>query len=218
MIGIFGGTFDPVHLAHLRCALELQQSLRLTELRFVPARQPPHRAAPLADPAQRLAMLRLGIAGQPGFVIDERELHRAGPSYTVDTLESLRGEMPEHPLCLITGLDAFVQLHTWHRWERLIGLAHIAVMTRPGLRGAAPVGEVAALLERCRTEDPQALHAAPAGRIILCPVTRLEISATRIRALLAQGQSPCYLVPDSVLAYIREAGLYRSAPATEARR
>lgn len=209
MIGIFGGTFDPVHLAHLRCALELQQTLGLTELRFVPSRQPPHRAAPLADPAQRLAMLRLGIAGQPGFVIDERELRRPGPSYTVDTLESLRGELPDRPLCLITGLDAFVQLHTWHRWERLIELAHIAVMTRPGLR-STPVGEVADLLERCRTDDPRALHAAPAGRIILCPVTRLKISATRIRALVAQGQSPRYLVPDSVLAYMREAGLYLS--------
>lgn len=217
MIGILGGTFDPVHLAHLRCAVELQEYLRLTELRFVPCRQPPHRAMPAAEPAQRLAMLRLALEGQAGVAIDERELRRAGPSYMVDTLESLRRELPMQPLCLIVGLDAFVQLHTWHRWERLIELAHIAVMTRPGLR-SAPGGAVAALMERCLAEDPQALHAAPAGRVILCPVTRLEISATQVRELVGQGRSPRYLVPGRVLDYIRREGLYQPPRAAEAGR
>jgi len=217
MIGVLGGTFDPVHLAHLRCGLELLEYLRLAELRFLPCRQPPHRPAPVAEPAQRLAMLRLALEGQAGFSIDERELRRTGPSYMVDTLESLRGELPAQPLCLIVGLDAFAQLHTWHRWERLIELAHIAIMTRPGLR-AAPGGEVAARLERCRADDPQALHAAPAGRVHLCPVTGLEISATRIRALVAQGRSARYLVPERVLDYIRREGLYRSPRAMEAGR
>ncbi|MGE3480357.1 MAG: nicotinate-nucleotide adenylyltransferase [Gammaproteobacteria bacterium] len=217
MIGILGGTFDPIHSAHLRCALEVQQALRLAEVRFVPCRQPPHRPAPAADPAQRLAMLRLALEGQAGFSIDERELRRAGPSYMVDTLDSLRRELPAQPMCLIIGLDAFVQLHTWHRWERLIELAHIAVMTRPGLR-EGPGGEVAALLERCQEDDPQALHGAPAGRIILCPVTRLEISATRIRALVAQGMSARYLAPDRVLDYIRQAGLYLEPGLMEAER
>jgi nicotinate-nucleotide adenylyltransferase len=217
MIGILGGTFDPVHIAHLRCGLELQEYLRLAELRFLPCRQPPHRDAPAAEPAQRLAMLRLALEGQAGFSIDERELRRAGPSYMVDTLESLRGELPAQPLCLIVGLDAFVQLHTWHRWERLIELAHIAVMTRPGL-GAPPGGAVAALMERRRAEDPRALHAAPAGRIITCPVTRMEISATQVRALAAQGRSARYLVPERVLEYIRREGLYRPPRAAEAGR
>lgn len=217
MIGILGGTFDPVHIAHLRCGLEMREILRLAELRFLPCRQPPHRPAPAAEPEQRLAMLRLALEGQAGFAIDERELRRAGPSYMVDTLDSLRQELPGRPLCLIVGLDAFVQLHTWHRWERLIELAHLAVMTRPGLE-AAPSGAVAALLERCRAEDAQALHAAPAGRILLCPVTRLEISATQIRALVAQGRSARYLLPEPVLDFIRREGLYRPARAAEARR
>lgn len=215
MIGILGGTFDPVHIAHLRCALEVQRALRLAEVRFVPCRLPPHRPAPAADPAQRLAMLRLALEGQPGFAIDERELRRAGPSYMVDTLASLREELPEQSLCLILGIDAFVQLHTWHRWERLIGLAHLAVMTRPGPQ-AEPGGAVAALLQRYRTDDPGVLHETPAGRIILCPVTRLEISATRIRALLAQGADARYLTPDGVLDYIRRTGLYREAHIMEA--
>jgi nicotinate-nucleotide adenylyltransferase len=214
MIGILGGTFDPVHIAHLRCGLEMQEYLHLAELRFLPCCQPPHRAAPAAEPAQRLAMLRLALEGQAGCSIDERELRRAGPSYMVDTLESLRQELPAQPLCLIVGLDAFVQLHTWHRWERLIELAHIAVMTRPGL-SSAPGGAVAALLERSRAEDPRALHAAPAGRIILCPVTRLEISATQIRALVAQDRSARYLAPERVLDYIRREGLYRQPQAAE---
>lgn len=214
MIGILGGTFDPVHIAHLRCALELQQTLQLAEVRFVPCRQPPHRAAPAADPAQRLAMLRLALEGQAGFCIDERELRRTGPSYMVDTLDSLRQELPAQPLCLIIGLDAFVQLNTWHRWERLVELAHIAVMTRPGLR-SAPAGEVAALLERCLVDDPQVLHGTPAGRIMLCPVTRMEISATQIRALVAQDRSARYLVPERVLEYIRQRGLYRQSNVAE---
>lgn len=215
MIGILGGTFDPVHVAHLRCALEVRQALRLKEVRFVPCRQPPHRAAPGADPAQRLAMLRLALEGQPGFSIDERELRRAGPSYMVDTLASLRDELPGQALCLILGIDAFVQLPTWHRWGRLIELAHIAVMTRPG-PPAEPGDEVAALMAHHLAEDPGLLRETPAGRIVLCPVTRLEISATRIRALVAQGGDAHYLTPDRVLDYIRHTGLYRETHMKEA--
>ncbi|MCC6207849.1 MAG: nicotinate-nucleotide adenylyltransferase [Gammaproteobacteria bacterium] len=215
MIGILGGTFDPVHIAHLRCALEVRQALRLAEVRFLPCRQPPHRPAPTAGPAQRLAMLRLALEGQAGFSIDERELRRAGPSYMVDTLTSLREELPGQSLCLILGVDAFIQLHTWHRWERLIELAHLAVMTRPGPE-AEPGDAVAALLRQHRVEDPRMLHDTPAGHIVFCPVTRLEISATRIRALLAQDGDAHYLTPDGVLDYIRQTGLYRAAHIMEA--
>lgn len=216
MIGILGGTFDPVHIAHLRCALEMQEALRLEEIRFLPCREPPHRGAPVADSRQRLAMLRLAIGGQTAFHIDERELQRAGPSYMVDTLASLRQELPERPLCLIIGMDAFAQLNTWHRWEHLIELAHLAVMTRPGLR-SGPAGDVAALMERCLVEDPESLRRAPAGRIILCPVTRMEISATLIRELVGQGRDARYLVPERVLDYIRQTGLYRQSMLAEKR-
>lgn len=208
MIGILGGTFDPVHFAHLRCALEIREALDLTELRFVPCRQPPHRGAPRASAAQRRAMLALAVDGQEGFRIDERELGRPGPSYMVDTLASLRAEHPRESLCLLVGLDAFVELPTWHRWERLIELAHLVVMERPMTPPRLPP-EIAALCSRSLTTDPAALRDAPAGRIIRWPVTQLDISATRIRGLITAGASARYLLPDAVLAYIQREGLYR---------
>ncbi len=208
MLGIFGGTFDPVHHGHLRIALELSQDLELAELRFVPCRMPPHRGAPTAAAADRLAMLRLAVAGQAGFAIDERELHRAGPSYMVDTLASLRAEQGRRPLCLLLGMDAFNALDTWHQWRRLIELAHLVVAFRPAV-DAAPGAALAALLAAHRVADADQLRSRPAGGILLQPVTQLEISATRIRSLVRAGRSPRYLLPESVLEYIRREGLYR---------
>lgn len=218
MIGLLGGTFDPVHYAHLRCALDVQQACGMEEVRFLPCRQPPHRGAPLADPARRLAMLKLAVMDQPGFAIDERELHRPGPSYMIDTLHSLRAELGARPLCLIVGMDAFARLDGWRRWEELIDLAHIAVMRRP-----APVPEpspaVAALMRERLVRDPLALRRDPAGRVILCAVTQTDVSATRIRQLIAAGGSARYLLPDAVLDYIRRERLYLDAgvDAAEAR-
>lgn len=208
MIGILGGTFDPVHFAHLRCGVELYQGLSLDELRFIPCYRPPHRDEPCASPEQRLEMLRIAVQDQPGFVVDERELRRGGASYMVDTLASLRDEHRDTPLCLLLGLDAFVYLNSWHRWEDLTGLAHLAVMERPGFTGK-PAPEVAELLQRCLVRDPAALRDEKAGRIIRWPVTQLEISATRIREMLAAGRSPRYLLPDGVVEYIRNTNLYR---------
>jgi nicotinate-nucleotide adenylyltransferase len=126
-IGLLGGTFDPVHNAHLRIALDVLEQLQLAEMRFIPSRQPPHRAQPGASPEQRLAMLQRAVQGQPGFIVDERELRRSGPSYMVDTLCSLRADFSETPLCLLLGLDAFRELHTWYRWQTIPELAHILV-------------------------------------------------------------------------------------------
>lgn len=207
MIGILGGTFDPVHFAHLRCALEVQQACDLDQVRFIPCRQPPHREAPGAAPEQRLAMLRLALAGQPGFVIDERELRRDGPSWTVDTLHSLRAEVGDRPLCLLIGMDAFAKLDTWHRWEALLDLAHLVVMGRPQAI-AGPSAAVQALLERHEIPDPQLLRRASAGHIFRCAVTQIGISATGIRSLIARGRSPRYLLPEPVLDYIRRERLY----------
>ncbi len=214
MIGLLGGTFDPVHYAHLRCALEVQQTCGFDSVRFIPCRQPPHRAPPHADPRQRLAMLRLAIEGQHGFEIDERELHRDGPSYTVDTLQSLRKEVGAQPLCLLLGMDAFARLDSWHRWEELVDLAHIAVMHRPAL-GAEPSVTVRALMNERLTRDPGRLRHESAGSILLCAVTQIEISATRIRELIAGGMSARYLLPESVLDYVRRERLYLD-PAREA--
>ena len=208
MIGVFGGTFDPVHFGHLRPALEVCQALKLQELRLVPCHVPPHRGMPRASAEQRLAMLRLAVEGVPGFVVDDRELRRPGPSYMVDTLASLRAEYPEKPLCLILGLDAFTRLDTWHRWRDLTDLAHIVVTRRPGSR-LPEGGAVVDLVETAQCHDPRELGLRVAGAIYFEEVTQLDISATEVRRSLAQGLDVRFLVPEPVRLYMEEYGLYR---------
>jgi len=209
MLGILGGTFDPIHFGHLRPALDMQQALGLDEVRLIPCRVPPHRGAPFATPEQRLTMLRLAVHGEGRLSIDERELQREGPSYMVDTVLSLRAELgDEMPLALMIGMDALPGLDRWHRWRELVDLCHVVVSTRPGWE-APQGGEVAALVRERRVEEAAALRAAPAGKLLFCPVTQLDISASRIRGLLAEGRSPRYLLPDAVLEYIQVAGLYQ---------
>jgi nicotinate-nucleotide adenylyltransferase len=206
-IGIFGGTFDPIHFGHLRTAFELQLALGLEELRFVPAGAPPLRDAPLADAALRLAMVRAAIEDQPGFTVDDREVRRAGPSYTVTTLSELRAEVPLRPLCLLVGMDAFLGLHRWHQWREILRLAHVVVAHRPGWRapGDGALGELLALRG---TSSAASLREEGAGRIYVHPVTQLEISSTDLRNIIVSGRDPRYLVPDAVRAIIRETGCY----------
>ena len=150
-MGIFGGTFDPIHYAHLRTAFELQQALRLKEIRFLPAGNPPHRDQPIADAKLRLEMVQLAVAGQPGFLVDDREVRKAGPSYSVETLAELRHEYPDRSLCLIVGMDAFLSLPKWHQWQELLQLAHLVVAHRPGWRapGMGPRSEERRVGKEC---------------------------------------------------------------------
>lgn len=210
-VGIFGGTFDPIHYGHLRPALEMREQLALSEVRFIPASRPPHRSEPSASPQQRLAMLNLALQGIEGMNIDERELLRDGPSYMADTLRSLREEVGTRPLVLLLGLDAFLGLTTWHQWQSIVELAHMAVATRPGWERAQLEGngELAQLWRAHRSDSHAVLHQSPAGRIVMTEVTPLDISATKIRAQLQQGLSPRFLLPDSVLDYIERNRLYR---------
>jgi nicotinate-nucleotide adenylyltransferase len=196
-IGVFGGTFDPIHYGHLRTAYEMLQALRLREVRFVPAGDPPHREAPRVPAQQRLELVRAAIADQPGFVVDDREVRRSGPSYTVLTLRELRGELPDASICLIVGMDAFRGLPTWHRWQELLELAHVVVAPRPGWVEPTD-GPLAELLASRRVASVEALHARPAGGLHVQPVTQLEISSTELRELLAAGRDPRYLMPDAV--------------------
>ncbi len=211
MIGVFGGTFDPVHFGHLRPALELYESLGLDELRFVPCGRPPHREPPQARAEDRLAMLRAAVRGQRGFVVDTRELERPGPSYMVDTLQSLRDQFgPGRPLLLLLGLDAFLGLETWHRWERLAELAHLVVAHRPGFVPADLLQHPGlwALVSSSQAEDSGELRDAPAGRVLFCQVTQLDISASGIRRLLAAGRDIRYLVPEAVREIIAARRIY----------
>jgi len=209
-IGVFGGTFDPIHFGHLRPALELLEELSLQRLHLIPSAVPPHRAKPQAMAEQRLAMLKLAVAEQPGFVIDERELRRSGPSYMVDTLASLRAEVGETPLCLILGVDAFLGLHEWHQWQRLLELAHIVVAHRPGwsLDETSMPQALRQGVQGHWLADAAALPAQVAGGVLLQSVTQLDISATDIRKRIAAGKSANYLLPAAVWRYIQEQDLY----------
>jgi nicotinate-nucleotide adenylyltransferase len=209
MIGIYGGTFDPIHYGHLRTALEVQEAVGLDEIRFVPCRLPPHRTTPEASPDLRLKMLELALRdAEPGFRIDTRELDRPGPSYMMDTLASIRAEIGVQPLCLIAGLDAFLGLPRWHRWRELFDLAHIVVMRRPG---AVPdfAGDLAPYIAVRHAERAVTLKVQSSGSIYFVEVTQLDISATRIREAVRTGKNVRYLVPDPVWRFIQTEGLYR---------
>ena len=208
MIGILGGTFDPIHYGHLRPALEVVQALGLERLHIVPCGIPPHRSAPPVSADHRLRMVEIACAGEPVFFVDGREIGRDGPSFTVDTLRELRAEVGDaEPICLLIGMDAFRAINTWSRWEEISRLAHVVVMARAG-SGAPLEGPVAELLVQAGVDNPDALHAVPSGRVLVFPVTRLDISATQVREELAQGRTPRYLLPDGVLEYIHGHGLY----------
>jgi nicotinate-nucleotide adenylyltransferase len=208
-IGIFGGTFDPIHFGHLRTAFELLQVLRLSEVRFLPAGNPPHRESTVASPELRLQMVRAATQDQPGFVVDDREIRREGLSYSVDTMRTFRADFPERSLCLIVGMDAFLGLPKWHQWRELLELVHVAVAHRPGWRAptSGPLGEL--LVDR-GTGSIDDLHQAVAGRIFIHAGTQLEISSTEFRKLVAAGRDPRYLMPDAVRDIIQETGCYRS--------
>ncbi len=192
-LAIFGGTFDPVHLGHLSVAWEAAELLD-AEVRLLPASVPPHRTAPIASAEQRVAILRTALQGQSRLTLDTRELERAGPSYTVDTLLELRAEIGERPLLLLIGADAFAGLATWHRWRELFEVAHVGVLSRPGVSAALP-DELEREVSNRRITEPSALRTLAAGKVIELAVTPLEISATRIRELLAAGRDPRYLLP-----------------------
>jgi nicotinate-nucleotide adenylyltransferase len=208
MIGVFGGTFDPVHYGHLRTALDVQEALGIRRIHFVPLKEAVHRDQPGTPAELRCALVQAAVADQPGFVMDDRELHRHGPSWSYYTLESFRREYAVEPLAFIMGGDAFNGFLSWHRPLEILDLAHIVVMQRPDAK--APHGELKVLLEERLTAEPGDLHASSAGRIFLQPVTQLDISATGIRERIAIGRSARFLVPERVLAIIDHLGLYQT--------
>ncbi|MGH8718047.1 MAG: nicotinate-nucleotide adenylyltransferase [Burkholderiales bacterium] len=210
-IGILGGTFDPIHYGHLRLAEEGLQHLGCAEVRFIPAAIPPHRDLPSASIEQRIAMVKLATQKHSEFIVDEREARRSGRSFTVDTLKELRAEHMGTALFLLMGGDAFAGLTGWSRWRELFSLCHVIVAERPGFSPAekAP-DELRSELKKRFSEDIESLHKRLNGDIASFAMTPLDISASRIRQMIALEQSPRYLLPDSVLDYIQAHSLYRT--------
>ena len=211
MIGIYGGTFNPVHHGHLRTALEVKELFNLEQLRLIPCRMPPHRDEPDVSGEMRMQMLKLAIAGTPGLQIDRRELEREGASYMVDTLQSLSEELGgDKALALFIGSDAFAGLESWHQWRRLFHYAHIVVMTRPGFSRQ----QLPDFFSRRLVDNRELLQTRSNGCLFFQAVTLLDISATQIRRIIAAGGNPQFLLPESVLAFIRQNKLYQDAPLT----
>lgn len=209
-VGVFGGTFDPIHLGHLRLAIEVAEAVGLASVRLIPNASPPHRDTPSAQPRQRLEMVCAAVAGDTLLEVDEREFRRSGKSYSVDTLAQLRQELgADAPLCMLLGSDAFLGLPGWHRWRELFAFAHLVVVHRPGW---AVEREVQPPLQQelaaRRLADGAELHGRAGGGILLLPMTQLDISSTRIRELIAAGRSIRYLVPEPVRGYIEQHHLY----------
>jgi nicotinate-nucleotide adenylyltransferase len=210
LVGLLGGTFNPIHFGHLRMAQELADSLKLSEVRFIPSANPPHKTAPAVSAEHRAAMVQLAIADNPLFTLDARELKRTGASYTIDTLVSLRDELgTDVALCLIMGSDAFINLNTWHRWRELLNYCHIILVQRPSAEKQTTLAdELAVFLQDNYTENIDDLSEKSAGYIHMQAITPLDISATKIRDGLKAGRSPRYLTPYNVIEYIATHKLY----------
>jgi nicotinate-nucleotide adenylyltransferase len=214
-IGLFGGTFDPIHLAHLRCAEEAREQLGLDQVWFVPAAAPPHKRGRRVTPAaHRLAMVRLATAGHPAFRVSALELERPGRSYTIDTVRALQRRLaPTTRLVLLIGLDAFRDLGTWKDYRALLACVDVAVWTRPPRRLRAPRAllPVAARGDFCYAPSRSELVHQTGTRIQFLTVTALDISASAIRRRIQRGQSIRYLVPAAVERYLTREGLYRQS-------
>ena len=204
---LLGGTFDPVHYGHLRCADEARTRLGLNKLYLLPAGNPPHRGMPQATVRQRLDMLQLARREFPQLEIDDRETRRSGPSYMFDTLRELRSSLGHSPLVLLIGQDAANQLHTWYKWERLFELCHIVILTRPD----TPASYTSALAERVQprlVSGVNELFETEAGAVFHLEVEPIDISASGIKHIIRSGDSPSSMLPEAVLQYIIENRLY----------
>lgn len=210
VIGILGGTFDPIHCGHLRLALEMRLALGLDSVRLMPAPRPRLRSAPQADAATRMRLLEAAVEGIPGLLADDCESDREGPTTTIETLRLLRAQFPWASLCLILGMDAFSRLDTWIEHEEIIHLAHIAVAHRAD--NALAREEDSRLLQDHRTDDAMVLHTHRAGFVLVRDIPALDISSSRIRDHCARGESIRFLVPDRVHDILVKEGIYAATP------
>ena len=211
LIGLLGGTFNPIHFGHLRMAQELADALQLNAVRFIPSANPPHKTLPEVNATHRVNMVEIAIADNPLFKVDAREMQREGVSYTIDTLALTREELgTKTAICLFMGSDAFIKLDTWHRWQELLNYCHIVLVQRPNLSPEHPKlpGILEALLCEHYTESCSDLATQNSGLIHMQKITAMDISSTKIREMFNNGQTPRYLMPDVVIDYIKKYQLY----------
>lgn len=206
-VGILGGTFDPIHLGHLRMGLELYETLNLAKVHVIPCYQPVHRKTPVATPEQRFDMVQCAVKNEAAFYADDREIKRGGPSYMIDTVLELRQLYPQTPLCLFVGIDSFLNFPSWHRWKDILENAHLVVAHRPQYH-LPNTGIVADLIKARLQHENTYIQDQLAGGILLRPITALEISASDIRKQIAMERNPRYLLPDEVYSYIKQHGTY----------
>ena len=207
-LGILGGSFDPVHKGHIGLAKSVYQHCRLAELRLVPLCNPVHRQQPLASVTQRVKMLQMATAREPGLSVDEREITRAGQSYSIDTLRSFREEFPNSALCLVMGMDAFTSLNSWREWQSIMDYAHILFTSRPGAELRIQDKDLSKVYEARRSEDVQDIHRSRAGVIYQVPAPELDISSTEVRSMIAEGQELDAVLANEVISFIRTEGIY----------
>ena len=213
LVGIFGGTFDPIHYGHLRVAEEIVETVGLQKIYFVPAGMPRLRHSPVASSQHRVEIVRLAIQKNPDFVLDEREINRGGVSYSIDTVREFKQEFGEEiRLCFVLGADAFINLPEWNNWKELFNLCHFIVSTRPGYT-LTLIKELLSkeLREECSqrwVSNTESLRKDTSGLIFIASTTMLDISATSIRAHIAVGRSVRHLVPSVTVNYISENKLY----------
>ena len=210
MIGILGGTFNPIHNGHLHLAERLQQTMGFEAIRFMPAAIPALKDIPNVSAEQRADMVKLAIFDYPTFEIDTRELERAGPSYSIDSLISLRKELGDKvSICWLIGSDAFARLYTWHRWNELLNYCHFVVVKRPHSEALNWSSEVEALIVAHQTNDVNALKNSASGKILIQEIAALDISSTEIREHIASKTNVSDVMPSSVINYIQQHQLYQ---------
>ena len=209
-IGILGGTFDPIHFGHLKPAQQILKQLDLAEIRLMPSHKPPHKAGTKATSEQRAEMVQLACQDLAGFCVDLRELSRQDPSYTLVTLQSIRQELPDTPICFLMGMDSLLSFKSWYRWAQILTLCHLVVSYRPGwnLNAANKDADIMDLLAAHQTDDFKQLHQQNSGLIYLAQIEPLDISSTQIRQNVKAGVDNTGLLPEAVNAYLLAEGLY----------
>ena len=203
-IGLYGGTFDPVHLGHVHAALAVHQHLSLDRVHMILSARPSHRQQPLTTNAQRWEMLQLACSPHDALVADDTELRREGKSYAVETLRQFRKQYADDQLCWIMGMDSYLTLPTWHDWQGLVDFAHLVVVQRPGQHSAMDK-ELESFQQHFQADS---LGTSRAGSIVLLSIPMLDISATQVRCLVQSGGSAKALLADGVSTYINRNNLY----------